>query len=85
MLDDFSAEAHTSLALVKATQDWDWAASEREFQRAIALDPKYATAHHWYAASCLAPLGRLDEALDEILRRAIARSRSRRSWRATSR
>ncbi len=33
--------------------------------------PKYATAHHWYAASCLAPLGRLDEALDEI---ALAQS-----------
>ena len=31
------------------------------------LNARYATAHHWYAASCLAPLGRLDEALDEIL------------------
>jgi TolB-like protein/Flp pilus assembly protein TadD len=67
MLDVLSAEAHTSLALVKATQHWDWTAAEREYQRAISLDPKYATAHHWYAASCLAPLGRLDEALDEIL------------------
>lgn len=64
MLDDLSAEAHTSLAHVKATQDWDWRGAEREFQRAIGLDPRYATAHHWYAASCLAPLGRLDEALD---------------------
>ena len=67
MLDPFCAEARTSLALVKATQDWDWAGAEREHQRAIDLDRKYATAHHWYAASCLAPLGRLDEALDEIL------------------
>jgi serine/threonine-protein kinase len=67
MLDDLSAEAHTSLAHVKATQDWDWAGAEREFQRAIGLNPGYATAHHWYAASCLAPLGRLDEALNEIL------------------
>lgn len=67
MLDDLSAEAHTSLAHVKATQDWDWAGAGREFQRAIGLNPRYATAHHWYAASCLAPLGRLDEALDEIL------------------
>ena len=66
MLDDFSAEAHTSFAHVKATQDWDWAGAERSYQRAIGLNPKYATAHHWYAASCLAPLGRLDEALDEI-------------------
>ena len=67
MLDDLSAEAHTSLAHVKATQDWDWPGAEREYQRAIALNPRYATAHHWYAASCLAPLGRLDEALNEVL------------------
>jgi serine/threonine-protein kinase len=67
MLDDSSAEAHTSLAHVKATQDWDWAGAESEFQRAITLNPRYATAHHWYAASCLAPLGRLDEGLDELL------------------
>jgi TolB-like protein/Flp pilus assembly protein TadD len=67
MLDDLSAETHTSLAHVKATQDWDWAGAEREFQRAISLDPGYATARHWYAASCLAPMGRLDEALNEMV------------------
>jgi len=67
MLDDLSAEAHTSLAHVKATQDWDWASAEREYQRAISLNPGYPTAHHWYAVSCLAPLGRLDEALSEML------------------
>src|SRR6185369_11060657 len=62
---DHSTEAHTSLAHVKATQDWDWVGAEREFQRAIGLDPRYPTAHHWYAVSCLAPTGRLDRALDE--------------------
>ena len=67
MLDPHSAEAHTSLAHMKATQDWDWVGSEREFQRAIALDPRYPTAHHWYAMSCLVPLGRLEQARDEIL------------------
>ncbi len=67
MIDDRCAEAHTSLAHVKATQDLDWKGAEREFLRAISLDPRYATAHHWYAASCLAPLGRLDEALDEMM------------------
>ena len=67
MLDPGSAEAHTSLAHVKSTQDWDWQGAEREFQLAISLDPAYATAHHWYAMSCLVPLGRLDEALDEML------------------
>ncbi len=65
-LDGHSAEAHTSLAHVKATQDWDWAGAEVEFRRAISLNPGYATARHWYANSCLAPLGRLDEALSEI-------------------
>lgn len=67
MLDETSAEAHTSLAHVKCTQDWDWAGARREYLQAIALDPRYATAHHWYAVSCLAPMGLLDEALEEIL------------------
>ena len=67
MLDPNSAEAHTSLAHVKATQDWDWAGAEREFQRAISLDPRCATSHHWYAMSCLSPQGRLAEALDEMI------------------
>ena len=66
MLDGQSAEAHTSLAHVKSTQDWDWRGAEREFQRAISLDPHYPTAHHWYAMSCLAPRGRLDDARDQM-------------------
>ncbi len=65
--DENSAEAHTSLAHVKSTQDWDWLGAQREFQRAIALDPRYPTAHHWYAVSCLAPLGKLEEARDEMM------------------
>jgi TolB-like protein len=67
MLDGNSAEAHTSLAHVKSTQDWDWVGAQREFQRAIGLNARYPTAHHWYAMSCLAPMGRLDEALEEML------------------
>jgi len=66
LLDENSVEAHTSFAHVKSTQDWDWAGAEREFQRAIGLNPRYATAHHWYGISCLAPLGRLDDALDQM-------------------
>jgi TolB-like protein/Flp pilus assembly protein TadD len=65
--DENSAEAHTSLAHVKATQDWDWLGAQQEFKRAIELDSRYPTAHHWYAVSCLAPLGRLTEALDEMM------------------
>ena len=64
--DDNSSEAHTSLAHVKATQDWDWKGAENEFRRAIRLDPRNATAHHWYASSCLAATGRLDEASEEM-------------------
>jgi TolB-like protein/tetratricopeptide (TPR) repeat protein len=67
MLDGESAEARTSFAHVKSTQDWDWEGSELEFRRAISLDPKYSTAHHWYAVSCLVPQGRLEEALEELL------------------
>ena len=65
--DEQSAEAHTSLAHVKSTQDWDWPGAENEYLRAIALDPRYSTAHHWYSVSCLAPLGRLDEAMEQML------------------
>jgi serine/threonine-protein kinase len=67
LLDGNSAEARTSLAHVKSTQDWDWRSAEREFQRAIALDPRYATAHHWYGISCLVPMGRLDDALEQMM------------------
>jgi serine/threonine-protein kinase len=66
-LDPDSAEAHTSLAHVRSTQNWDWTGAEREFQFAIRANPRYATAHHWYAMSCLAPLGRLDDALEEMV------------------
>jgi TolB-like protein/Tfp pilus assembly protein PilF len=67
MLDGHSAEAHTSLAHVRATQDWDFSGAEALFQKAIQLNPRYSTARHWYAMSCLVPLGRLDEALEQIL------------------
>ena len=67
MLDGHSAEAHTSLAHVHATQDWDWPGAEREFCHAIRLNPRYSTAHHWYAMSCLVPMGRLDNALEQMV------------------
>jgi TolB-like protein/Flp pilus assembly protein TadD len=64
-IDDTLAEAHTSLAFVKFSYDWDWAGAEREFKRAHELNPNYATAHHWYAYYLIA-MGRPDEALAEI-------------------
>src|SRR5262249_14266029 len=48
LLDDDLAEGRTSLARIKATQNWDWHAAAYEYQRAISLDPQSATAHHWY-------------------------------------
>ena len=66
-MDDTLAEAHTTLADVLYEYDWKFEESEREFKRAIELDPNYATAHHWYAELLLA-LGRKDEALAEIKR-----------------
>ncbi len=64
-LDDGLAEAHASLAFVKAYYDWDWAGAEREFRRALELNPSYGAAHHSYSR-LLAALGRIDEALAEI-------------------
>lgn len=63
--DDSLAEAHTSLAAIKAVTDWDWQGSESEYRRAIELNPKYPTAHHWYGAQ-LFVLGRTGEALQEL-------------------
>jgi len=68
MLDAESAQARTSLAHAQARARWNWHEAELEFQRAIRLDPGYATSHHWYARCCLVPMGRLDEARDAVLR-----------------
>jgi len=65
-LDDLSPEAHTSLA-VALVKEYDWAAGERQFQRALELNPNYATAHHWYADYLLG-FRRFNEALGEGLR-----------------
>ena len=65
-LDETLAEAHTALAFVLALYDWKWDEAEQHYQRAIDLNPGYSTAHHWYASDLLAPLGRFDEALEEV-------------------
>jgi len=63
-IDDSIAEAHLSLAMVKFRFDWDWEGAEREFQRAIELDPGYSAAHYWYSVY-LAVLARFDDAFVE--------------------
>jgi DNA-binding winged helix-turn-helix (wHTH) protein/TolB-like protein len=72
-IDENLAEAHASLGFIKMHDQWDWKGGEREFQRAIALNPGYATAHHWYAYE-LVGLGRFDEANSRNPRSAKGRS-----------
>jgi TolB-like protein len=66
-LDDNSAEPHTSLAGIDVFA-WDWPGAEKEFQRALALNPNYALAHHWHGNLYLSPLGRHAEAIAELKR-----------------
>ena len=68
-LDDRLAEAHASLGIILLWADYDFAAAEREFKRAIELNPNYATAHQWYG-SLLISLGKTEEALTQY-RRAV--------------
>ncbi len=65
-LDPVSAEAHVSLAFVRSLFEWDWAGAETLYRRAIALNPGYSRARHWFGTDFLALLGRFEEALPEI-------------------
>jgi TolB-like protein/DNA-binding winged helix-turn-helix (wHTH) protein/Tfp pilus assembly protein PilF len=65
-LDGDSAEAHTALGAVSAVFEWDWVSAGHEFQRAVDLNPNYATARQWYADFYLVPELRLDEAAGEL-------------------
>jgi eukaryotic-like serine/threonine-protein kinase len=68
-LDDNSAEAHTSLANFKLWYEYDWAGSEVEFRRALALNPNYAFAHDQFGIG-LSFQGRFEEAIAEGKRAA---------------
>jgi tetratricopeptide (TPR) repeat protein len=63
-LDETLAAAHSSLAIAIYQWEWDWAAAEREFKRAIELDPSSATTHHWYS-HYLMTVGRVEESFRE--------------------
>ncbi len=67
-IDDTLAEAHNSLAMLLHLRDRDWLAAEREWKRALQLNPNYATAHHWYGIIFLSNRGRADEAIAELKR-----------------
>src|SRR5262249_54997053 len=61
------AEAHAALAFARIQYEWNWTAAERSFQKAIELDPGYATARHWYSIS-LESVGRTDLAISSAKR-----------------
>jgi len=62
-LDDSLGEAHASLGAARELFDWDWAASEAELKRAIAMSPSYANGYHWYA-NLLVNLRRFPESIE---------------------
>ncbi|MGI0080709.1 MAG: tetratricopeptide repeat protein, partial [Nitrososphaerales archaeon] len=64
-LDETLAEAHTSLAHTLYHYEWSWVSSEREFKKALELNPNYSPAHHWYS-EYLGSMGRMEQALVEI-------------------
>jgi TolB-like protein/DNA-binding winged helix-turn-helix (wHTH) protein/Flp pilus assembly protein TadD len=66
-LDDTLAEPHASLAFIAETHEWDWATAEREYKRALELNPGDARTHHWYAGY-LMYVGRFDEGIAEAKR-----------------
>lgn len=61
-IDQDLAEAHTALGIVREQYEWNWPEAELEFEKAIAANPNYATAHQWYG-EFLAFRGRTDEAV----------------------
>jgi serine/threonine-protein kinase len=67
-IDESLAEAHTAMAAVLMDYDWNLAESNREFERAIELNPNYANAHHWYARENLIIMRQFDKALAEMHR-----------------
>lgn len=65
-LDDSLAEAHATLAFVKAHFEYDWPGAAREFHRALELNPSDVYSHFFYSNSYLSPFGRHDEAIAEM-------------------
>ncbi len=66
-LDDSLAEPHAALGVIKRDFEWDWTGAEKEFRRAVELNPGYADAYHW-RATLFGMLGRREESLREKAR-----------------
>ena len=67
-LDSYLPEAHAIAGYIASTYDWNWAEAEREFKRALELDPNLAMTHYRYASNYLSPMGRHEEAIAEMKR-----------------
>lgn len=66
-LDDSNAESHGSLGMIYHSWDWNWAGAEREYRRALELDPNYPTVRQWYG-QLLISMGRFSEGMSELER-----------------
>ena len=64
-IDPNLAEGYTSRGFIKLAYDWDWLGAEADFKRGLELNPRYPTAHQWYA-SYLVQMGKFDRAKQEI-------------------
>jgi tetratricopeptide (TPR) repeat protein len=64
-LDPNLAETNASLAHIRFWYEWDWKGAERDFKKALELNPSYGTAHLWYALYLIA-MERVDEAIAEV-------------------
>jgi len=65
-IDDQLADAYTSLGLISLQYEWNWTEEEKDFKRAIELDPNYSVAHHYYGDGYLPLVGKTDEAIAEL-------------------
>jgi TolB-like protein/DNA-binding winged helix-turn-helix (wHTH) protein/Tfp pilus assembly protein PilF len=77
-LDNTIAKAHSDLGMVELYYDWDWAAAEKEYNQAIALNPNYVWTREWHARG-LAVRGRKEEAVAEA-KQVLALSPSPMEW-----
>ena len=66
VLDGSLIEARLPLAAITAVNEWNWAEADAMFQKILRAHPDYAPAHQAYAMMCLLPMGRFDEAIEQV-------------------
>ena len=65
-INDQLAEAYTSLGVIAEMYEWNWPEAEKNFKRAIELDPNYSVAHEFYGDGYLSLIGKNEEGIEEI-------------------